>query len=196
MPVVSSPGPVQPRAEWLQTSTVEARESPSWRSSLLLCCLPTTGVLGMGVVASTPLRPLRSTSTPVFFTSHHRIRLAGQRRGTRYRTEAPTLNCLATLTLPSAPASCASVSSCAPLRLASFSTASYASMARTKVSTLQSPDYDAFTRILARDLRIPLDSTASMRRWLPALLWHWAHQWISEIECVCLGHPAQVCSSH
>ncbi|GAA5997196.1 uncharacterized protein JCM10292_000090 [Rhodotorula paludigena] len=55
-------------------------------------------------------------------------------------------------------------------------------MARTKVSTLQSPDHDAFTRILARDLRIPLDSTASMRRWLPALLWHWAHEWINEID--------------
>ncbi|GJN92121.1 hypothetical protein Rhopal_005151-T1 [Rhodotorula paludigena] len=55
-------------------------------------------------------------------------------------------------------------------------------MARTKVSTLQSPDHDAFTRILARDLRVPLDSTASMRRWLPALLWHWAHQWINEID--------------
>ncbi|BGP44452.1 hypothetical protein JCM10450v2_000266 [Rhodotorula kratochvilovae] len=53
-------------------------------------------------------------------------------------------------------------------------------MARTKVSTLPAPSLETFTALLARELHIPLGPTDSMRRWLPALLWTWAHEWCNQ----------------
>ncbi|BGO94800.1 hypothetical protein NBRC10512_005380 [Rhodotorula toruloides] len=55
-------------------------------------------------------------------------------------------------------------------------------MARTALSLIPSPDPDTFTELLVNDLHVPLDSTASMRRWLPGHLWTLAHEWLNAMD--------------
>ncbi|PRQ77025.1 hypothetical protein AAT19DRAFT_12443 [Rhodotorula toruloides] len=55
-------------------------------------------------------------------------------------------------------------------------------MARTALSQIRSPDPDTFTELLVNDLHVPLDSTASMRRWLPGHLWTLAHEWLNAMD--------------
>lgn len=69
-----------------------------------------------------------------------------------------------------------------PLASSFRKTADSDAMARTALSLIPSPDPDTFTELLVNDLHVPLDSTASMRRWLPGHLWTLAHEWLNAME--------------